>query len=101
MSPTFFSLGFVICWFHTKLSPSHFKTKLRLCCCYHSGLQQLFSVLLRSLLLFSLTTAQVRHMYYNIVCDVKKQNIFHNVITMDDLMNHSNRMYFSTTVAEI
>jgi len=30
MSPTFFSLGFVIKWFHTKLSPSHFTTKLRL-----------------------------------------------------------------------
>ena len=30
-SPTFFSLGFVIYWFHTKLSPSHFTTKFRLC----------------------------------------------------------------------
>jgi len=27
--PTFFSLDFVIYWFHTKLSPSHFTTKLR------------------------------------------------------------------------
>jgi len=35
MSPTFFSLGFVIYCFHTKLSPSHFATKLRLCC-HHS-----------------------------------------------------------------
>ena len=31
MSRTFFSLGFVIYWFHTKLSPSHFTTKLRSC----------------------------------------------------------------------
>ena len=31
-----------------------------------------------------------------------KQNSFHNVITMDDLIkNYSNRMYFWTTVAEI
>jgi len=58
-----------------------------------SGLQQLFSVFLGSLLLFSLTTAEVRHMHYSIVCDVKN-NIFHNVITMDDLMNYSNRMYY-------
>jgi len=27
--PTFLSLGFVIYWFHTKLSPSPFTTKLR------------------------------------------------------------------------
>jgi len=27
--PTFFSLSFVIHWFHTKLPPSHFTTKLR------------------------------------------------------------------------
>jgi len=29
MSPTFFSLGFVIYYFHTKPSPSHFTTILR------------------------------------------------------------------------
>jgi len=28
-SPTFFSLGFIIYWFHTKLFPSHFTTNLR------------------------------------------------------------------------
>ena len=27
-------LGLVICWFHTKLSPSHFATKLRSCYIY-------------------------------------------------------------------
>jgi len=29
--PPFFSLGFVIYWFQSKLSPSHFTTKLRSC----------------------------------------------------------------------
>jgi len=33
--PIFFCLGFVIYWFRTKLSPSHFTTKLRWCECLY------------------------------------------------------------------
>jgi len=61
---------------------------------YHSGLQQLFSVLVRSLLLYyqsknyrTATQAQQYCLWRN------KQHSFY-VITMDDLIkNFSNRMY--------
>ena len=42
-----------------------------------------------------LTTAELRHIHYNIYCLWRnKHNSFHNVMTMDDLIkNYSNRMY--------